>query len=404
MRSLRHVATSYEVLFLTSLIWFLAKFLRYAFPPLFEVLQGTYGVSNTVLGTAFTGFMLAYAAMQFPSGLLADRLGSVVVITAGVSLTAVAALVLVVDSPFAVVVVAMLLMGVGTGMHKTVAVRLLSRAYPDHTGRTLGIQDTVGVFGGIAAPAAVVFVLGVSAGPVTGWRLLFFAAALVGFALAGVFVLRVPSRVPSDSRGRGSDADEHGGIGRYVALFREWRFSTFVLMTLLFSFAYNGIVAFLPVYLIDEAGVPTATAGLLYALLFAAGPVQIVTGEASDRVGIASILVGTLTVAAVSLAALVFFSPAGNTWLLGTAVVCIGIGAHGHRPIRGAYLLSVVPVSIAGGSLGVVRTLLMGAGALAPAAVGILSDTAGFRPAFWLLTASMSGAAGLAVLLWVADE
>jgi MFS family permease len=404
MRSLRHVATSYEVLFLTALIWFLAKFLRYAFPPLFEVLQGTYGVSNTVLGTAFTGFMLAYAAMQFPSGLFADRLGSVVVITAGASLTAVAALVLVVDSPFVVVVVAMLLMGVGTGMHKTVAVRLLSRAYPDHTGRTLGIQDTVGVFGGIAAPAAVVFVLGVSGGPVTEWRLLFLAAALVGFALAGAFVIRVPSRVPSDARKRATDPDEHGGIGRYVALFREWQFSTFVLMTLLFSFAYNGVVAFLPVYLIDEAGVPTATASLLYALLFAAGPVQIVTGEASDRIGIASILVGTLTVAAVSLAALVSFSPTGNTWLLGIAVVCIGIGAHGHRPIRGAYLLSVVPVSIAGGSLGVVRTLLMGAGALAPAAVGILSDMAGFRSAFWLLTASMGGAAGLAVLLWFAGE
>lgn len=401
----RRLARASEVLFLTALIWFLAKFLRYAFPPLFESLQGTYGVSNTILGTAFTGFMLAYAAMQFPSGLLADRFGSVGVITAGVLLTAAAALILVVDAPFVVVVGAMVLMGVGTGAHKTVAVRLLSRAYPDHTGRALGMLDTVGVFGGIAAPAAVVLFLGVSDAFVVGWRLVFLLAAAVGLALAVSFAVRVPPRIDEDPSGEAADDGtvDDGGIGQYLVLFYKWRFSVFVLVTLLFSFTYNGVVAFLPVYLTSEAGLSTATAGLLYASLFAAGPVQIVTGEASDRIGTPPILVGTLAVAGLSLGVLVSVSAAGNAWVLGAAVVCIGLGSHGYRPIRDAYLLSIIPVSIAGGSLGIVRTLLMGAGALAPAIVGILSDTVGFGPAFGLLTASMALAAGLAALLWVAE-
>src|SRR6056297_1205220 len=146
----------FDVLVLTSLLWFLAKFLRYAFPPLFGSLRTVYGDSQATLGTALMGFRLAYAAMQFPAGLLADRFGSVRVITPGALVAIGAALLVVVDSPFVVLVFAMVVMGAGTGVHKTVAVELLSRTYPARTGRALGIFDTFGTFGGVVAPAAVV--------------------------------------------------------------------------------------------------------------------------------------------------------------------------------------------------------------------------------------------------------
>jgi MFS family permease len=393
-----------EVLALTACIWFLAKFLRYAFPPLFEPLQGAYGVSNAVLGAAFTAFMLFYAAMQFPSGILADKFGSVAVITLGVLVTAIAALTLVFELPFLAIVAAMALMGLGTGAHKTVAVRLLSRAYPSHTGRALGIQDTVGTFGGVAAPIAVVLFVGVSGWLIAGWRLLFFTVAIGGFLLAVAFVLRVPKGLPDEDDTETSRTDDNGGFKQYLVLFREWKFSVFVLMTVLFAFTYNAVIAFLPLYLTSEAGTTTATANLLYGALFAASFVQVLTGEASDRIGTGLILVVTTGIATVALAALIVFSASENVWLLGTAVICIGIGAHGYRPVRDAYLMSVVPVSIAGGSLGAVRTLLMGAGAISPAVVGILSETVGFQPAFWLLVASVVGATACAIVLWIAER
>jgi hypothetical protein len=46
----------------------------------------------------------------------------------------------------------------------------------------------------------------------------------------------------------------------------------------------------------------------------------------------------------------------------------------------------------------------MGAGAVAPAVVGTLSETVGFRPAFGLLGAALVGATALAVLLWALDR
>jgi len=400
MQSLRRLGR-FDALLLTSLIWFLAKFVRYAFPPLFETLRGSYGVTNTALGVAFTGLMLVYAAMQFPSGLLADRLGSVKVITAGAVVAAAAALLLAVDSPFVVLAGAMALVGAGTGAHKTVAVRLLSRAYPASVGRALGVLDTFGAFGGVAAPAAVVAVAALPGAFGAPWRTLFLATGLAGLALAVAFAVRVSARLPEASGARPAADRTDLDLRQYAALFRAPRFSAFVALTVLFAFAYNGAVAFLPLYLTSEAGLSTATAGLLYSALFAASLVQLVTGEASDRVGTLPILAATLGLSTVALVALVLLTGSGGPLALGAAVVAVGLGAHGYRPVRGAYLMAVVPEDIAGGSLGVVRTLLMGAGAVAPAVVGYLSETAGFRPAFWLLAVAMAGATALVGALWV---
>lgn len=395
----------YDALVLTAAIWFLAKFLRYAFPPLFDSFQASYGVSDAVLGTAFSGLLLVYAAMQFPSGVLADRLGSVAVITAGAAVAAAAALVLVVDSPFVVLVGAMLVIGAGTGAHKTVAVRLLSRAYPARTGRALGVLDTFGALSGVVAPAVVVGVASLALGPVAGWRLLFLGGGLVGVALAAAFRLRVPRRLPAESSGvESASGTRDGEIAQYASLFRDWRFSTFAMVTILFSFTYNGLVAFAPRYLTAEAGLTTATASLLYSSLFLASLVQLVTGNLSDRVGRLPIIVATLGFASVALVAFVSLTGTSDPVLLGGLLIAVGIGSHGFRPVRGAYLMSAIPDDVAGGGLGVVRTLLMGAGAIAPAIVGTLSETAGFRAAFWLLAAAIVGATLLAGLLLLSDR
>lgn len=393
----------FDALAATALVWFLGKFLRYAFPPLFGTLEGTYGVSRTALGTAFTGFMVVYAAMQFPSGALADRIGGVRVIAAGGVVTGIGALVLVVDSPFVVLAGAMVLMGAGTGTTKTVSVDLLSRIYPARTGRALGVFDTVGALAGAAAPAAVVVAAGAPALFGAPWRTLFLVGGAATLAVTAAFAWRVPRRLPDDPETDGDDAPD-GSFRAYAALFRRPRFTAFVAVTVLFSFAYNGAVAFLPLYLADETALSAATANLLFSALFLVSLVQLVTGEASDRVGALPVLALTLAVATGGLVAVLIFSTTGGVFVLGGAVVALGLGAHGYRPVRGAYLMQVLPESVAGGSLGVVRTLLMTAGAVSPALVGYLSETAGFGPAFWLLAVAMGGAAGLTLVLWMLER
>jgi MFS family permease len=393
----------YDALALTALVWFLGKFLRYAFPPLFGQFQTIYGVSRTALGAAFTGLMLVYAAMQFPSGFVADRVGSVGVITVGGVVTGLGALALVVDAPFAVLAGAMLLIGAGTGTYKTVAIELLARIYPSETGRALGVFDTAGSLAGVAAPAAVVAAAalpGVFGAP---WRTLFLAGGLAALGIALAFLVRVPRHLEGQQTTAGG-SDGAPRLREYISLFRRPEFSAFVTVTILFSFAYNGLVAFLPLYLTSAGGLPSVTANLLFSSLFAVSLVQLVTGEASDRIGVLPLLAGTLVAATAGLVGLVLLSGTAGAIGLGASVVVLGLGAHGYRPVRGAYLVAVLPEDVAKGSLGVVRTLLVAAGAVGPAAVGYISEVSGFRVAFGVLTAVLGVATALTVLLWVIDR
>ena len=401
----------YDVLILVSLIWFLGKFVRYAFPPLFESLQTSYEVSNAVIGIAFTGFMVAYALMQFPSGVAADRIGPVRVIVAGTAVAGVGALALVVDSPFWALIAAMLVIGAGTGVHKTVAVRLLARVYPSRIGRVLGVHDTLGGLSGVAAPAVVV--LFISAPPALSllldrlpgadWRGLFLLTGIAAIVLAAAFAWRIPRRLPADAAVGTSD-EPTPGARDYLRLFRNPRLSAFVLVITGYAFAHNGLIAFLPLYLSREAGLTTTTASLLYSIVFAVTFVQLATGDLSDRIGRFPVMVATLGLAATALVALVVVPGIGAGVVAFAVVVAVfGLGAHGFQPVRSAYLMELLPDWLAGGGLGVVRTLLMGAGALAPGVIGIVADVAGFRLAFALLAGSMALAALLAAGLWVTE-
>jgi len=379
----------FDVLLVASGIWFLAKFLRYAFPPLFPQLRDLYGVSNGVLGAAFTAMMLVYALLQFPAGVVADRVGAARVVAAGVTVAGVAALLLSIPGPLAVLIGGMVLVGVGTGVHKTVAVDLLATLYPSRRGRALGVHDTFGAFGGVVAPAVVV---AVAADP--GWRALFLGGGVTGLALAVAFWLRTPDDVAAtDGDEAGDSTDGAAALADYRALLGDRRFGAFLLVTVGFSFAYNGVVAFLPLYLADAAGLDGATASLLYSALFAVSLVQLTTGELSDRFSPLAVVAATLALATAGLFGLLV---GGSPLALGATVVAFGLGSHGFRPVRGVYLVDVVPDSLAGGGLGVARTILMGAGAVAPAVVGFASERAGFRAAFGVLFAALAAAAVLA--------
>jgi len=257
------------------------------------------------------------------------------------------------------------------------------------------VFDTFGTFGGVAAPAVVVALTDAA-----GWRTLFLGGGLFGLALLAGFVWRVPRRLPDDdarpAAGADGDGADPGGVRRYARLFADPTFSTFVGVNALFGFAYNGAVAFLVLFLVDATGISSVTASLLYSALFVVSVVQVVTGDLSDRLGERLVMGATLALAAAGLVGLLV---ASGPVLAGAAVVAFGVGSHGFRPVRGAYLVTLVPDSVAGGSMGIVRTILMGAGAVSPAVVGSLSDAVGFVPAFALLAASMTAAAVAAGLL-----
>ncbi|MFC6989758.1 MFS transporter [Haloplanus sp. GCM10025708] len=394
LADVRSQVRALDVLALTALLWFLAKFLRYALPPLFETFRGDYGVSNTQLGLLFTGLMLGYGLMQFPSGALADRVGTVRVITGGAVVAAVAALLLFVSTGFPGLVAAVVLVGIGTGAHKTVAITLLTSVYAEHPGRALGAMDTVGELGGVVAPAVVVAVLSAA----VDWEYVFLAAAVVALATAAAFRARVASKIEGTEAE--TDTEESPESTAYAAAFAEPKFLAFVAVAVLVSFTQNGITAFLPLYLTAKAGLSTSAAGLLYSVFFAVSVVQMATGELADRFGRLRIVALTLALAAASLGALLV---AAEWAVLAGLVATLGVGMHGTRPGRDAHLVASIPDDVAGGTLGIVRTAMLLAGGVAPALVGYLSDIADFVVAFGTLAAAVVVALVLVILLLVGE-
>ena len=392
--SLNHAirtARTYRLLAAVSLLWFLVQFLRFVFPPLFETFQSSYGVSNTQTGVLFSLLMLSYAAVQLPAGLLGDQLGLSTVVFAGAAVFSGSALLAAASPSFLFVTFAAMLIGVGTGPHKTVAIPLLSGRYADHPGRALGVMDTVGQLGGMTAPIAVVALTGVFA-----WRSVFLLGAVASAALASVFYWTVRADRSIEAVGiRGDRAPEPSEDDpSYRSVFADRTFLAFVLVTVCFTFAWNGVASFLPLYLTVEKGLSTGAAGLLYSLLFAMTFSQTITGELGGRGGRLTVSAALFATMGVGLGGLLL---ADSFLALGAVTVVVGVGFHGFRPVRDAYLMEVIPESVGGGTLGGVRTLMTGIGALSPATIGVLSDAVGFRPAFGLVGGTVA-LAGLVTL------
>jgi MFS family permease len=128
-------------------------------------------------------------------------------------------------------------------------------------------------------------------------------------------------------------------------------------------------------------------AGLLYSGFFLVSFVQVGTGDLGDRVGHLALIAVLMGLAGIALVGLVV---AGTGLVVaGGLTLAFGLGIHGTRPCRDAYLMTVIPDDVAGGTLGVVRTAMLGAGAAAPALVGYLSDVASFDVAFGLLAGTV---------------
>ncbi len=369
----------FDAVILTSFLWFMIQYLRYVFPPLFETIQLEYSVSTAAVGFTYSVLLFGYACMQFPGGYLSDRFNEWLVIVAGTAVFCVGSLLVFLSSPFWSLALAMGLIGVGTGVHKTAAINLLSRLYPDRTGLSIGVMDSVGILGGVLAPVVVVFVLDVA----VSWRLIFLSGAVVCLVL-------LYESIKSSRRANGGslrseiDASRTTPWRSYLGIFRHYHFAAFVVVSTTFTFVWTGITAFYPLYLSTVGTLSAGTAGLLYGLLFALSLSQTATGALSDRYDSIRLVFVLFSLMALSIVAVL---AASSLVAFVIATVLLGIGFHGFRPVRDAYLMQLIPSDLGGGVLGLVRTAMLLVGAAAPTILGVTADTLGLGFAFLLLLA-----------------
>ncbi|MFB6206353.1 MAG: MFS transporter [Haloglomus sp.] len=367
--------------------WLLIIGIRLVVPALLPLIKAEFALDNVTAGAVVSLLWVTYAVMQFPSGVLTDRVGERAVLAASVALVLVSVAGLAVSAFLWLFVIAAALLGVGTGLFGTPRVTVLSNTFPESEGLALGVTFAAGSVGAAGLP-----VVAGALSALFGWRASFAVSLPVLLVLLYGVWRFTPRTTSTDGGGRLSRA-ELGHLASSV-----WNRPVLVAAgaTALMLFSYQGIVAFFATYLVETKGFTPGTAASFYTLFFAAGAItQPTSGALADTVGERYVLAGLAGVAAVPLFALPFAR--GTLWLAALALL-LGI-RRGTGPVGIGYIVTALPDDVEASGLGLLRTGMFALSSVGSLLVGWMADGGMFDEAFQLLGVVTVAAAVLYLFL-----
>ena len=358
---------------------------RFLVPAVLPQVKATFDLGNAGAGIAITVLWATYALTQSPAGLLVDRLGERRLLAGSLLLSAGGAAALGLAPTFPVFVLASAVLGLVTGLYGPARGTAISRTFPTNDGAALGAALAAGSVGSAVLPfLAGALVTGL------GWRAIVGGMLAPYLAAAAFAWWAVPPREGGTSPEPTPPAELAGDVGRAV---RNRAVLIAVAAVTLMLFAFQGLTAFLPTYLVEVKGFGQSTASALFALLFVGGAVaQAVGGNLADRLGERVVLTATAAVGAVTVAAVPFVGG-----VLPMALVVTLVGSRlAIAPVSNAYVIAVLPDEVTGTAWGVIRTAFFLLGATGSTVVGALAEAGLFDESFLLL----AGLTGVAALLF----
>lgn len=362
--------SSSGVLLAIALGWLVTLGTRFLVPAVLPRIKDTFAMGNAEAGFAVTVIWACYALMQFPAGVLVDRVGERRLLTVSLVLAGVSVGMLGGAPTVLVFLVACAAFGIGTGLYGPARGTALSKVFAPTPGRAFGIALAAGSVGSAALP----FVGGLAVGTV-GWRATLAVLAVPFVGLAAFAWWSVPDLRPDPGTTHAPFRAIPGAIAN-----REVVAAVLGLMLMLFVF--QGLSAFLPTYLIEVKGLDEGSAAGLFALLFVVGAaIQALAGTAADRYGQRSVLVWTADVSIFTAAALPFVEG-----LVPLAVLAAALGVRlAIAPVANSYVIAALPNCVTGSAWGFLRTAFFLVAATGSSFVGAMADAGLFDEAFIVL-------------------
>ena len=363
------------VLLAVSVGWLVSIGVRLVYPALLPSIRAALEFDLTSAGLVVTVLWACYALMQFPGGLLADRIGERAVLTASTALTGVGIGIVVLSSGAVSFFFGTVATGFGSGLYATTRATVLSDIYPDRSGTAMGFIQAFGNVGTTVLPPIAGFLT-----VLVSWRLGigFLLPIVVGVVIA--LWLVVPARTSG-----GDSVVEQLSWDTIEQLKTGLGNRTVLLVTVsmfLVSVVYQSFTGFYPTYLVLEKGFSEGRAALLYGGFFAVGIVlQLVSGSSGDTIGMRWTLIASLAAATAGLALLPFASG------LPAIVLLSGLlsAQLAFWPVVNAYTIKVMPDEMQGTGFGLVRTVYLFSASSGPVIIGRFGDAGMFDTAFLLL-------------------
>lgn len=349
--------------------WLGIMLARSVIPPLLPSIVDGLAISESQAGFAMTIMWGVYALLHFPAGRLSDQLTRRTVLTTSMAVTILGILGLTRVRTYWLFVSLVGLIGVGAGLYFVPARAMLSDVFVSRRGAALGVQSAAGTLGSAGAGGLAIVALAI--GP---WQSA-FPPILVILLVVGVLLQRFVDEPVVLSRVR----FETVRTGRRILADRETRIV--LVVYILFSFIWTGIVTFLPSFLQTSKELSPFVATTGYSLVFVVATViGPLSGNLGDRISRARVAAGALFLGFVGITVLLVGS--------GTRVVMVGIvvlaaGFRSFPPVMQSYLLSAVDDDSTGADFGAFKSVYTGIGSLGTTYVGAVTDVMNYQVAFW---------------------
>ena len=331
---------------------------------LYPLLQAQFGLSYAAIGALKTVYSGAMAVGQIPSGMMAERFGSVRVLALGTGLIAVGYCLAGFTGSLWGVIVGLLFAGLGGSTQHPIASSLVAAAYHGGRSRTaLGTYNFSGDVGKVALPALFALVAAS-----LGWQQTMVVMAAV--AVLGATII-LASLKPLVTHGTSEPAKNVAGQDR------PWAYWLLFSIHIADDLVRTGFLIFLP-FLLRGKGADLPTIGLGLSLLFAGGAAgKLVMGWVGLKLGVVpSVILTEVATTVLILAALplqldlaLVLLPAIGLMLNGTSSVLYGTVPEFVSPERRTRAFAIF---YTGGSV---------AGATGPLLFGLLGDRIGLATA-----------------------
>lgn len=327
-------------------------------------------------GAISTGSML----FQVPVGLLADRFGLKWIMTGGLALVGVSAILISTIHSYFPMLCILVFLGAGIAGNQTPGSKAIIMWFPTKGRATgMGIKQTGVSMGGILGPVLLPMV----AWQCGSWRQAFVFAGTA--AISAALMISVLYRDPVDYR---SGFQEKHGIGSdMLRLFRNRDFILVCFVGVFLMVTQFSLMAYLMLYASNGLGLSLGRSGFLVSLLFVGGFLgRVGWSVASDylfkgRRNIVLIVIGV--VGTITTACFIGVEKAGSNFLMYLLTILLGLTGMGWNAIYLTRVGEIAGTRLAATATGISFVVMNLGAILGPPGFGYLVDRTGTYIASW---------------------
>jgi FSR family fosmidomycin resistance protein-like MFS transporter len=344
--------------------------LGWIMPPLLPALRDYFSLSYTEMGAFYTLYRFFGSFFQAPFAYLVHLIPISTILGVGLLCASVGMFLASLSSSYSLLVWFSAISGIGRSTYHPLAVTTLSRIFGrDALGRAMGLHLSGSAAGNAVAPLLVALLLGIST-----WRLPLQVWSVLGVC-AGLSLLLFLRHYKQDLQPREKPL-RWPFVSRSIGIY--------LLAASIWGMAQGGVMAFLPLFLVEYQGFSTGAAAANFGIMALSGTIcRPFLGALMDRMGRRKpVIIGGYIIAGLSILTIATMN---TLWTLYPAILMLGIFGIGHTGLADVFMVEQIPSHRREETLGFYYTLRMGMMSLSPLLVGFASERISLSHAFLTL-------------------